>query len=105
MIGRLSIIITCSKIISAMILSRIRNAYDRIIMNCQFGFRANRSTTDAIFFLQNSINMSSQPLFLCFKDCKAVYDWINRDVFFKILEMRLQSQVIQSILHRNTSSN
>ena len=59
-----SIIATCSKILSAIIISRIRNAYDRLIMNCQFGFRV----------LRNAINMSSQPLFLCFIDLKAAYD-------------------------------
>ena len=62
----LSIISTCSKILASLVVNRIRNAYENIISNCQFGFRSNQSTTDAIFILQNSINLSSQPLFLCF---------------------------------------
>ena len=70
---------TCSKIFIAIIISRIRNACENIIS--QFGFRSNRSTTDAIFILQNSINLSSKLLFLCFIDLKAAYDWINRDKF------------------------
>ena len=51
----LSIMSTCSKIIISIVISRIRDAYELIISNCQFGFRSNRSTTDAIFILQNSI--------------------------------------------------
>ena len=93
-----SIMSTCSKIILAIIISRIRNAYERIISNCQFGFRSNRSTTDAIFILESSINLSSKPLFLCFIDLKAAYDWINRDMLFKILEIRLKSPTLVNIL-------
>ena len=94
----LSIMSTCSKVLSSLIISRIRGAYDKLIMNSQFGFRANRSTTDEIFVLQNSINMTSKPLFLCFIDLNAAYDWINRDVLFKILEIRLQSPILVKLL-------
>ena len=67
-------------------------------MNCQFGFRANRSTTDVIFVLRNVINMSSQPLFLSFIDLKAAYDRISRDMLYKILEIRLQSPILVKLL-------
>ena len=88
----------CQLVLPLLIISRIRNVYDKLIMNSQFGFQANRSTTDAIFVLQNSINMTSKPLFLCFIDLKAAYDWINRDMLFKILEIRLQSLILVKIL-------
>ena len=94
----LSIMSTCSKIIIAIVISRIRNTYESIISNCQFGFRSNRSTTDAIFILQNSINISSDPLFICFIDLKAAYDWINRDMLFKILDIRIKSPILVNIL-------
>ena len=74
----LSIMSTCSKIIGSLVISRIQDAYEQIISNCQFGFRSNLSTTDAT--LQNAMNLSSKPLFLCFIDLKAAYDWINRDM-------------------------
>ena len=92
----LSIISTCSKILIAIVISRIRSAYENIISNCQFGFRSNRSTTDAIFILQNSINISSDPLFLCFIDLKAEYDWINREMLFKIAYF---GKIFKSIIH------
>ena len=94
----LSIMATCSKVILSIIISRIRSTYERIISNCQFGFRSNRSTTDAIFILQNSINLSTKPLFLCFIDLKAAYDWIDRDMLFKVLEIRLKSPILVNIL-------
>ena len=94
----LSIMSTCSKIIIALVISRIRNTYEAIISNFQYGFRSNRSTTDAIFVLQNSINISSSPLFICFIDLKAAYDWINRDMLFKILDIRIKSPILVNIL-------
>ena len=94
----LCIMSTCSKVLTSLVVSRIRNAYEKLISNSQFGFRANRSTTDAIFVLQNSIKLSSKPLFLCFIDLKEAYDWINRDMLFKILEIRLKSPILVNIL-------
>ena len=89
----------CSKVLTSLVISRIRNAYEQLISNSQFGFRANnRSTTDAILILQNSIKLSSKPLFLCFIDLKAAYDWINRDMLFKILEICLKSPILVNIL-------
>ena len=94
----LSIMSTCSKIIISIVISRIRDTYELILSSCQFGFRANRSTTDAIFILQNSINISSKPLYVCFIDLKAAYDWINRDMLFKVLEIRIKSPILVNIL-------
>ena len=94
----LSIMATCSKIIISIVISRIRDTYENIISNCQFGFRSNRSTTDAIFILQNAINISPKPLYICFIDLKAAYDWINRDMLFKILEIRIKSPILVNIL-------
>ena len=54
--------------------------------------------TDAIYILKNSINLSSEPLFVCFIDLKAAYDWINRDMMFKVLDIRLKSPILVNIL-------
>ena len=102
------IMATCSKIIISIVISRIRDTYERIISNSQFGFRCNRATTDAIYILQNSINLSSEPLFVCFIDLKAAYDWIiNRDMMFKVLDIRLKTPILVNILiefYRGTSA-
>ena len=88
----------CSKIVISVIISRIRNTYERIISNCQYGFRSNRSTTDAIYILQNAIKLTSDPLYVCFIDLKAAYDWIDRDMLFRVLEIRLNSPFLVKLL-------
>ena len=94
----LSIMSTCSKIVISVIISRLRSTYERIISNCQFGFRSNRSTTDAIYILQNAIKLTSDPLYVCFIDLKAAYDWIDRDMLFRVLEIRLNSFFLVKLL-------
>ena len=44
----LSIIATVSKVVSVIVMERISEVYEHILMPSQFGFRANRSTIDAI---------------------------------------------------------
>ena len=80
-------------------ISTIRDTYKNMISKCQFGFRSNRSATDAIFILQNAIKISPDPLFICFIDLKAVYGWINRDMLFKVLDIRINSSILVNILN------
>jgi len=37
-------------------------------------------------------------LFICFIDLKAAYDWINRDMLFKVLDIRIKSPILVNIL-------
>ena len=55
----ISIMATCSKILSAIIINRIRVCYEKLISNSQFGFRSNKSTSDAIFVLRKTIEINS----------------------------------------------
>ena len=43
---------TLSQLLPRLIIERLRNTYEAIIMKSQFGFRKNRSTTDAILIVQ-----------------------------------------------------
>ena len=94
----LSIMATCSKVLTALIIARIRNAYEKLLLGAQYGFRCNRSTTDAIYILRTCVDNSSDTLFCCFIDLKAAYDWIDRDMLFKVLEIRLGSSILIDIL-------
>ena len=51
-----------SRILSKIIVGRIKEAYEKHISEAQFGFRRNRSTTDGIFILRNVL--------FCFAPCK-----------------------------------
>lgn len=84
----LSITATLSKVFTAVIIERLKPVYEAILMPNQFCFRSNKSTTDAIYVLRNIIDNSSDELYCCFLDLKAAYDWINRDILFKVLEYR-----------------
>ena len=58
----------------------------------------NRSTTDAIFITREEIKSAKQPMYLCMIDLKAAYDHIDRDLLFRILEIRTKAQNIITIL-------
>ena len=52
----LSIGANMSRILAKIILKRLKEAYEKNISDAQFGFRRNRSTTDAIFVLKSVID-------------------------------------------------
>ena len=97
---RLSIIATISKVLSAIIVKRIREAYEYILLRSQFGFRGNRSTTDAILILRQLLENTrrvKEPMYIAFVDLKAACNWIPKDALFKLLEIRLKSPLLVSI--------
>ena len=97
----LSITSTLSKVLSGIVVDRIREAYEFILLESQFGFRTNRSTPDAIYILRQLLVNTAKtktPVYIAFVDLKAAYDWIPRDALFKCLEVRLNCPHIVSIL-------
>ncbi|KAJ8286124.1 hypothetical protein GJAV_G00034810 [Gymnothorax javanicus] len=90
-----------SKVLSGIVVGRIREAYEHILLQSQFGFRANRPTSDAIYMLRQLLEnakKSKKPVYIAFVDLKAAYDWIPRDALFKCLEIRLKSPHLVSVL-------
>ena len=53
-----------SKLFPRIIIDRLCETYECLIMNNQFGFRKNRSTTDAIFIVREAIKSTRNPLHL-----------------------------------------
>ena len=94
----LSMNATLNKVFMSVILNRIRGVYEDNIMEAQFGFRKNRSTTDAIFVIRNVIEKTDGFFVGCFIDLRAAYDHINRDMLFDILLIRLGCKVIVNLL-------
>ena len=88
-----------SRILSKIIVGRIKEAYEKHISEAQFGFRKNRSTTDRIFILKNVIQKSKDPLIAIYVDLSAAYDHIPRDFLFRVLKLRLQAPHIIDVLH------
>ena len=67
-------------------------------MENQFGFRQNRSTTDAIFIVCEAVKSTKNPLYLCMIDLRCAYDHIDRDILFSVLNIRTKAPKITSLL-------
>ena len=87
-----------SRILSKIIINRLKDAYERCISDAQFGFRKNRSTTDGIFILRNIIEKYNGPFIAVYIDLTAAYDHIPRDFLFRVLELRTGAAFLIHIL-------
>ena len=66
-----------SRLLPRLIIERLRDCYETLIMENQFGFRQNRSTTDAIFIIREAIKSTKKPLYLCMIDLRAAYEHVD----------------------------
>ena len=74
-----------SRILPRLIIESLRDCYESLIMENQFGFRQNRSTTNAIFIVCQAIKSTKNPLYLCMIDLRAPYDHIDQTCYFLLL--------------------
>ena len=96
----LSIGANMSRILAKVILKRLKEAYEKNISDAQFGFRRNRSTTDAIFVLKSVIDKYNGTLIAVYIDLTAAYDHIPRNFMFKVLELRTGASHLIAILFK-----
>ncbi len=89
---------TLSRLLPKIILERLRCTYESILMKNQFGFRKNRSTTDGIFIVREAIKSTKKPTHLCMIDLKAAYDHIDRNMLFRVFEIRTKASLLTAIL-------
>ena len=71
------------------ILVRARNAYSKLLDQCQCGFRPGRGCDDTIFSFRNVIERTGQVAVLIFIDLTSAYDTLPRKLMFRILTLRL----------------
>ena len=96
----LSIGANMSRILAKIIMNRLKEAYEMNISDYQFGFRRNRSTTDAIFVLRSVINKYNETLIAVYIDLTAAYDHIPRDFLFRVLTLRTGATHLIAILYK-----
>ena len=87
-----------SRLLPRLIIERLRETYESLIMNSQFGFRSNRSTTDAIFIVREAIKSTRKPLHLCMIDLRAAYDHVDRNMLFSVVSIRTKAPKLTAIL-------
>jgi len=91
---------TVSRLLPRLIIERLRKCYENLIMKNQFGFRQNRSTTDAIFIVREAIKSTKKPLHLCMIDLRAAYDHVDRKMLFSVVDIRTKATKLTSILNQ-----
>ena len=83
---------TANKVLIMVILARLKAHYERAILPSQFGFRAYKSTTEGVFVARKITSKSTEPMWGCFVDLKAAYDWVDRATMWRVLRERLGEQ-------------
>ena len=79
------------KIMIVIILNRIKDWYDKQLLDQQQGFRSGRGTTDGIFItkrIQQVADKMKKPVYLLFVDLSAAFDHIERNWLFKSIKTR-----------------
>lgn len=98
---------TLNKILTSVIFGRIKTLYESNIMECQFGFRKNRSSTDAIFTVRKMLEYTDGFYIACLVDIETASSNINCESLFDVLEIRTGSKLVGQLireLYYNTSA-
>ena len=75
------------KVLSIILLNRLKYSTDLKLREQQAGFRSNRSCSEQVFMLRNIIEQCTefqQPILLNFVDFKKAFDSIHRESLWKI---------------------
>ena len=84
-----TLLVSASKILSRIILDRIKSTLDSLLRDEQAGFRHERSCTDQIATLRIIIEQSlewNSGLFLAFIDFEKAFDSVDREAMWQILQ-------------------
>lgn len=102
----ISLINSVAKLFTKIISTKITT--NACINEEQQGFRANRSTIDAIFILRQIVEKSieyAKPVFMCFVDLSKAFDMIRiRDVILTLQRRGIADNIIQIIKNLNTNN-
>ena len=89
-----------SRILAKIIMTRLKDAYEIHLGENQFGFRSNKSTSDAIFIMKSVIEKHGGTLVAVYIDLTAAYDHIPRDFLFRVLQIRTGASHLIAILRK-----
>lgn len=78
-----------SRVSPMIILNSARDAYSKLLEQCQCGFRPGSGCDDAIFSLRNVIERTGKVVVLIFIDLTSAYHTLPKKLLFRILTLRL----------------
>jgi hypothetical protein len=105
----ISLLSSAEKIISLIILTRIKPHLDKLMSNRQSGFRTGKSCRNAVFVLLREMEKSiheDKPLIYNFVDFKKAFDSLDWDTMCKVMEaqgMPMQIIAIIKELYNNAT--
>ena len=103
----ISLLKSIYKIYAGILKKRIEEGIEEDIQKSQFGFRKNKSTTQALYILrrvQDNAESSGEPLVMAFLDWEKAFDRIKHDKIFRALEkLGIDQKLINAIkeIYRN----
>ena len=107
----ISLVSVGSKLLSNMILFRLRDAVDKVLREEQCGFRKGRGCVDHVFTLRLIIEKSlscQTPLVLSFIDYEQAFDSVDRRALAKVLSLygipEKYIKVISAMYENNTAA-
>ena len=86
---------TVAKILTIVIINRIKEWYESQLLDFQNGFRSGRSTADGLYITkmtQHVAEKTNQEIFVLLVDLTAAFDRINRDCIFQTIRSRLRDR-------------
>ena len=86
----ISLLSFAGKVLASIMLQRLNNHLtEDVLPESQYGFRKDRSTTDAIFIarqLQEKCREERKNLYMAFIDLSKAFDTVNRETLWRVLE-------------------
>ena len=85
----ITLLVIASKVLTRVILARVKDSIDRKLRQNQAGFRPDRSCTDQTATLRIIVEQSvewNSPLYLCFIDFMKAFDSLDREVMWQLLK-------------------
>ena len=89
------------KIMIVILISRLKNWYEKQLLDQQQGFRSARGTTDGIFVaksVQQITNKMKKPTFILFVDLSAAFDHVERSWLFKSIKKRFPRDTDEALI-------
>ena len=85
----ISLLNTLYKFYASILQARLAERHDKHLRNTQYGFRAERSTTDPMFIMRRAQDYSAKtghPLYLLFLDWRTAFDKVDHSAMLIALE-------------------